>query len=198
MSARTNSGALPYRICLMTILVMLSSGCVAEPAETPFITQSPSPSVTQTVIEKTETIEITPTTVSRKQTTEDELADLIRGELLGHFKKVIIGYKDDPGRIYIRWDLSTASDNETIIEYAQTDTVTILQNCWQSGASFYEVQISGWFTQTVDINGTLDYTELIDLSYSKDTLELVNWDTVRSQYIWIIADGGSVHWLLQK
>lgn len=198
MLIHTNSVTLPSSICLMITFVILSTGCVAESAETLVITQSPSTPTTQPTIEKKETIEVTPTTAASEQTTEDQLIDSIGDELLGHLKKVTIGYMDDPGRIYVRWELSTASENEKIIQYAQDDTVTILRNCWESGASFYEVQISGWFTQTVDINANLEYRELIDLVYTKDTLELVNWETVRSQFIWIIADGGSVHWLLQE
>lgn len=190
--------ALPLSIRIIFTLTLISTGCVAEPTKTAIISKSPTDSPTQTVVVKTDISEVAPTTTPDNLITEQRLADSIRAKLLGYLKKVIIGYKDDPGRIYIRWELSTANKNEDIIKFAQNDTVTILQNCWESGASFYEVQISGWFTQTIDINGTLDYTELINLNYTKDTLKLVNWETVRSQYIWIIADGGSIHWLLQE
>ena len=51
---------------------------------------------------------------------------------------------------------------------------------------------------TVDINNTLEDTEVISLYYDKATLEGRNWDTIRSQYIWLIADRGFVNKELQR
>lgn len=51
---------------------------------------------------------------------------------------------------------------------------------------------------TADINNTLEDTEVISLYYDKAILEGRNWDTIRIQYLWHIADRGFVHKELGK
>jgi hypothetical protein len=135
-------------------------------------------------------------TPTKLKITEEELFELTQDGLLGKLKGV--DFDQDKGTIFVRWDLQEDYSNERISNNAKKDTVTILKSVYQSEAVFNEVIISGWYTWTVDINNTLEYAEFINLRYDYDTLENINWETVRYKFIWLIAKGGEVHWLLDE
>jgi hypothetical protein len=122
----------------------------------------------------------------------------IQADLKGKLTHYIHDYRDQAGTLFVRWDLYGDSSNERIANTAREDTVTILKNLTLSKQPFEKVILSGWYFWTVDINGTLDYNEFIRLEYSPETLAKINWETIRSEYIWLVADGGEIHWLLEE
>jgi hypothetical protein len=125
--------------------------------------------------------------------TEEELGNLLREILLGDLKDVEFDYKGEAGTLFICWDLQGAYSNELISQRAKEDTVEILRAVVESSVEYDHVLISAWYPMTVDINNTLEDTEVISLFYDKTTLDGRNWDTIRSQYIWLIADRGFVY-----
>lgn len=128
----------------------------------------------------------------------EELKVKIQSELKGELTHFIQDYRDHSGTVFVRWDLAGDSTNALIAKSAKEDTVTVLENFAASKQSFEEIIVSGWHYWTVDINGTLEYNEFFRLKYTTETLTNINWDTVRSDYIWLIADSGEIHWLLEK
>ena len=169
---------------IVTSVVVLCSGCATEPTATATPTQTPEP-----------TLAPTPT---RPPTTEEELMAMISSELLGYLKEVIFDYQGNTETLFVNWDVARDSTNERIISGAQQDTVTILRAIAESNIDYQEVRLSGWYPVTIDINDNVEDTEVIWLYYDRSTLEELNWENVRSQYIWIVADRGSVHRLLQE
>lgn len=144
------------------------------------------------------TTETAPTSVqspapAKTSITEEELENLLREVLSGDLKDVIFDYKGNPGRLFICWDIQGAYSNELIVKGAKEDTVEILRAVVESSVDYDQVLISAWYPMTVDINNTLEDTEVISLYYDKATLEGRNWDTIRSRYIWLIADRGFLH-----
>jgi len=113
--------------------------------------------------------------------------------LSGDLKDVIFDCKGNQGRLFICWDLQGAYSNELIAKGAKENTVEILRAVVESSVEYDQVLISAWYPLTVDINNTLEDTEVISLYYDKATLEGRNWDTIRGQYISLIADRGFVH-----
>jgi len=128
----------------------------------------------------------------------EDLQAQIQSELKGELTHYLQDYRDQTGTLFVRWDLYGDSTNERIANATKEDTVTILKNLTLTNQPFEKVIISGWYYWTVDINGTLDYNEFIRLEYTRATLEAITWETVRSDYIWLIADGGEIHWLLEE
>jgi hypothetical protein len=120
------------------------------------------------------------------------LENLLREVLSGDLKDVIFNYKGNPGMLFICWDLQGAYSNELIAKGAKEDTVKILRVVVESSVEYDQVLISAWYPLTVDINNTIEDTKVISLYYDKATLEGRNWDTIRMQYIWLIADRGFV------
>ena len=168
-------------ITLIIFLLLAACASQATPEEKQPATTEPSQKSVQT-----------PTSASTTFT-EEELENLLREVLSGDLKDVVFDYKGEPGTLFICWDLKSDYSNELIEKAAQEDTVEILRAVVESSAEYDQVLISAWYPMTVDINNTLEDTEVISLYYDKATLEERNWDTIRSQYIWLIADRGFVH-----
>ena len=95
--------------------------------------------------------------------------------------------------LFICWDLQAAYSNELIAKGAKEDTVEILRTVVENNVEYDQVLISARHPMTVDINDTIEDTEVISLYYDKATLEGRNWDTIRTQFIWLIADRGFIH-----
>ncbi|NIW44051.1 MAG: hypothetical protein GWN30_04570 [Gammaproteobacteria bacterium] len=85
-----------------------------------------------------------------------------------------------------------------IAEQTKEETTEILDTIYHSGANFNRVTLSGWYTITIDINNTLEYIEMLSVLYDKEILDQINWQTVRPEYIWLIAERSMVHRLLKE
>jgi hypothetical protein len=164
---------------LALALIALSIGCSTKPSLTaaPVSTIKPAQASTPT--------ELPPTA--------NELSDLIGRDLEGEIRDLAFNYQGKHGILFISWNLQGFYTNELIARSAQRDTVEILRLIVESGLEFNQVLISGWYPMTVDINNTIEDTEVISLYFDRETLEERNWRTIRSQYIWLIADHGFVH-----
>lgn len=134
-----------------------------------------------------------PETVSPEQ-----LHANLQAELQGELTHLIWDYRDQAGTVFVRWDLAGDSTNARIAKSAKEDTAIVLKNLFDSNQPFEKVIVSGWHYWTVDINGTLDYNEFFRLEYTPETLDEINWGSLRSDYIWLIADRGEIHWLLDE
>lgn len=127
-----------------------------------------------------------------------ELSAEIEGQLLGELVALETDYEGMPGRIFARWDIAMGDTNEAIIDGARQDSVAILGSIARSGIEYEEVWLSGWYTITIDINLNTEHTEMVSLFYNRATLEPRNWDGLRHQFIWVISDGGHLHWLFTE
>ncbi|HEY46890.1 MAG: hypothetical protein AMJ88_07040 [Anaerolineae bacterium SM23_ 63] len=174
----------PVILCVLFLLTACTTQSTLE---------SRQPSRTEATPTSVETPKPVKTTI-----TEEELGNLLSEVLSGELKDVIFDYKSRPGTVFICWNLQGAYSDELIAKNAKEDTVQILRTVVESGIEYDQVLISAWHPMTVDINNTLEDTEVISLYYDKDTLEGRNWDTIRTQYIWWIADRGFVNKELQR
>lgn len=173
---------------LLTLLIwMICSGCISPTA--PAVTPTPS---SLPLEQKT----AAPTSPPHSLTA-DSLRQELRDTLLGEVKDVQFDTLGEPGDIYIRWKLLGSYSHARFVDYAKEDTVTILRTVAESDLDFHEVQLSAWYDMTIDIDGKAENTQLIHLFYSLATLDRVDWEKVKSEHIWIIADRGTVHWILE-
>jgi hypothetical protein len=183
-SMKVRSEIFLYLLILGVLVACSPQSAPERPVQTP--TPPPTPQATNTQ---------TPTIVS---ISSEELSHQIQSEIKGELTHLIYDYQDNPGEIFARWDMYGDSTNERIAKTAKEDSVAILGAITQSDLTFTKVIISGWYYWTVDINNTIEYNEFFRLHYDLETLEQINWETVRSQYIWLVADKGEVHWLLEN
>lgn len=177
----------PWSTSIILLLFLLVAACTtqASPEARPPVSTEPTPSaqLDQPV---------------KGISTEEELEDLLREVVSGELKDVIFDHEGEAGTLLVCWNLQGAFSNDIIAKTAQEDTVNILGTVVESGVEYDQVHISGWYPMTIDINNTLQDTEVISLYYNKATLEERNWDTIRAQYIWWIADRGFVNKELQR
>jgi hypothetical protein len=190
-------------LCLQVttiFLVIVFSGCspqgTTEPSPEPISTSEPQETLTQPVEQPT--LSPTPMIERSEPMTEGELEDSLTEAIQGEFKEIIYDFQDEPGTIFVKWEFFPEYSTESIVDTAKEDTAAILRTIYYSGMDFNEVIVSGWFTQTVDINNNVEYTELLQLYYGRNKLDGIKWDSLRVQYIWLIADDGQIHWLLEE
>jgi len=175
-----------YRACVAWVILcilLLVTACTVQSTPEPG-----RPATTETAPTSVQT-----PTPAETPITEEELENLLREVLSSDLKDVIFDYRGKPGTLFICWDLQGAYSNELIAKGAKEDTVEILRAVVESSAEYDQVHISAWYPMTVDINNTLEDTEVISLYYGRATLEGRNWDTIRSQFIWLIADRSFVN-----
>ncbi len=178
----------PWSTSLMLLLFLLVAACT--PQSTSQLGQPATSEITPSPLQLP--------TEAEMLTKEEELEDLLREVLIGDLKDVIFDHNGEPGMLFISWDLQSAYSNELIADGAKEDTVEILRTIVESDVEYEEVNISAWYPMTVDINNNVEDTEVISLYYDRATLEGRNWDTIRKQYIWWIADRGFVNKELQR
>jgi hypothetical protein len=173
----------PWATWVMLCVLLLMTACTAQ--ATPELGQPTTSEITPSLV-------LSPTP-AKTSITEEELEQHLREVLSDNLKDVIFDYKDNPGILFICWDLQSAYSNELIAKGAKEDTVEILRTVVENNVEYDQVLISAWHPITVDINNTIEDTEVISLYYDKATLDGRNWDTIRTQFIWLIADRGFVH-----
>jgi len=189
------------RLIVFSILMVISfSGCSPRPSadatSEPIATSAPQEPTSQPTIQPTQTPTIA--IVRSEPMTESELEETLTNELKGKLKGITYDYLDEPGTIYVMWEFFPDYSNQRISDAAKEDTATILRTFYFSGMDFDEIIVSGWFTETVDINNNVEYSEFLHLYYGREKVEGIKWDTLRVQYIWLIADYGEVHWVLEE
>ncbi|MFX0145521.1 MAG: hypothetical protein ACFE9C_15760 [Candidatus Hodarchaeota archaeon] len=178
----------PWATWVILFILLISTACTTQitPEASQPITIDPTQKPVQT------------DTAVKTTITEEELEILLREVLIGDLKDVIFDHDGEPGMLFICWDIQAAYSNELIADGAKEDTLEILRTVVESDVEYDEVHISGWYPMTVDINNTIEDTEVISLFYDRATLEGRNWDTIRTQYIWWIAGRGFVNKELQR
>lgn len=168
-------------------------GCVAETSEVELPIQPAQPTV--------QTPNALPDTQAQVTTAPASRVDLIKtinADLRGDLLELDLSYEGRRGNIFVRWDIAIDDTNDAIIEGAREDTVTILRAIALSGFDYQDVRLSGWYTLIIDINLNTQYQEVLNLYYTREKLDPMDWDNIRARYIWVISDEGAVHWLLQQ
>lgn len=175
-----------YASSAILVMILMLSAC-ASGTETvtapPDVQQSPP-------AEDSSTIDLPSPMLS-----EDELLAAINAEedLLGVLTEVVFDYDDEPGVVFVRWNIASGVTNEKIIAGAKQDTVVILRTTYLSGLEFDEIWLSGWYTVTIDINANTSHDEMCFLKYERETIAQLHWDRVRSQFIWDITRWKGLH-----
>ncbi len=182
------------------VLLVLISAC--RPSSEPIPTETAEP----TILAPTGTAEVIPPTDADLTETpteapgfdSDQIISELEENLSGRLKTIEFEHENDPEWIYVRWDLEGGGTNQMIAEQTKEETTEILDTIYHSGANFNRVTLSGWYTITIDINNTLEYIEMLSVLYDKEILDQINWQTVRPEYIWLIAERSMVHRLLKE
>ena len=87
------------------------------------------------------------------------------------------------------------SDNLTanmIRRSAQRDVMNILEGVDTSGVDFEYVTVRGTFPMR-DSFGNSEQTVVVDVGYSRDILDQINWDGMRRENIYTIAERSRIH-----
>lgn len=187
-------------ILYLSTLSMFLSACreASNGMDTPVV----SPTQITTTIPVTITPTGTPTIIDKEEplpsVDREQIIIQIDDILSGRLKAVNFGFEDRSELITVEWNFEGGGSNRMIASQAREETTDILDILYHSEIDYEQITLSGWYTITVDINNNLEYLELLSLDYSEETLDQINWKTVRPPYIWLVADRAFVHRLLQE
>jgi hypothetical protein len=96
-----------------------------------------------------------------------------------------------PPIISVSWAINmNLTDNMTILG-AKLDVKEILQAIKESGFDFQSVNLTATYSM-VDMYGNSTEKTVLTLVYSKDTINKINFDTVLTDNMYLLADSGNV------
>ncbi len=99
--------------------------------------------------------------------------------------------------VVTEFDIHDAFTKGMIARQAQRDTVKILKWADEAYPQAVEVTVQGRFPMK-DAYGNTSNMTILDVTYSRATLDKVNFDGIDSDRIWEIRDYGTVHAELQQ
>ena len=116
------------------------------------------------------------------------LSEDLQGELISFHSN-----DEEAGEINVRFQILLEGTTARTIRVAREDTVCILHAIERSQLIYQQIVISGWAPITVDINANTQNTELLLLRYDRETVDAIDWNALRTQYIWLIASYSQIH-----
>ena len=173
-------------IC-MWLSTILCMGCTVAGQETEAIPTTAVPVQSVTAAQ----------TPSKVPLDQEQVRQLISDDLRGDLASVKQG-DEDPGEVFVEFQILLEDSAPCTIRAAQEDTVTILHAIARCGVPYERIVISGWAPITIDINSNTQNTELLFLRYDRETVEAIDWDSVRAKYIWLVASYSRIHDSLQE
>lgn len=175
---------------MMICMCMLLAYCTGCALDVPDTTAAPHPTASPM---KTPTEEHTATRIPMNDTQiEQLLSEGLQGDLISFEPDRQTGEE-----IIVHFQILLEETASRTIRTARDDTVCILHSIAGSGISYEKIIVSGWAPITIDINSNTQNTELLFLQYDRETVDAINWDTLRAQYIWLIASYSQIHDSLQ-
>ena len=182
------------KAALSAILSLTAVCTLLLPACSPTPPPEPEPTPTPTIPEPTQVPTPSPSPTAIPAPVDlTALEDSLHASLQGTFIEAAVDCEETPGLVCVTWELRGEQSKDLIIWKAKEDTAEILKGVAESGFPYQEVLVSGWYTQTVDINFNTEYTEFVHLYFTREILDQIKWDGVQAQAIWFLYDHGHVH-----
>lgn len=85
------------------------------------------------------------------------------------------------------WTINDSLTKGWIRSGAQSDIADILKAIHSTGLDYQRVDLLGTFP-LVDVYGNTEETDVISVSYSRETVDRVNWNSFSADNIYTIAD----------
>ena len=104
----------------------------------------------------------------------------------------IITLKIEPDEIFLHWTINDNLTTNMRAAGAQIDVTNVLKIITESGIEYQSVKFWGSFAG-IDQSGNQGERRVVEVWYSKETLDKINWDRFDRFYVYEIADGGKVH-----
>lgn len=99
--------------------------------------------------------------------------------------------------VVTEFDIHDGFTKSMIARNAQRETVEILKWADEAYPQAVEVTVQGRFPMK-DAYGNTSNSTILDVTYSRATLDKINFDGIDSDKIWDIRDYGTVHSELQQ
>ena len=94
---------------------------------------------------------------------------------------------DDKGIILVVWAINDNLSGKMITRGAMMDIVDILQAIDGSGVDYTRADLLGTFSM-VDKYGEVDEHIVVNTMYSRETIDLINWEGFLTDNVYVVAD----------
>jgi len=161
------------------------------PTKTPIPTDTPIPAPTATPAPSntpipTDTPAPTATPLSPEAALQVAIEDAL-GSCNRDVPRMSAYELDDKGIILIVWAINDNLSGTMITRGAMTDIVDILRAIDESGVDYTRADLLGTFSM-VNKYGEVDEHIVVNTMYSRETIDLINWEGFLTDNVYIVAD----------
>ena len=94
--------------------------------------------------------------------------------------------------INIEWSINDNLSENLIRASAKLDTVEILEAIHTSGLEYSMINLTGYFP-LIDTFGNSEETPVVWLTYTKETVDKINWSNFLHDNAYVVADSVNIH-----
>jgi hypothetical protein len=132
--------------------------------------------------------DLTPAEMTLRETLDRALGESNRGfeSKLTLFAAYPPLYYDNA--IVIGWAADDAASNALIRERMQHDTLTVLRAVHDNGLDYDAILIGSTYPMSIEHLDMVDEVEVLTLTFERDTLNAIDWDTITPSQVFDLAD----------
>lgn len=185
-------------LCCWVMATAQSCGLIAPPKPLPTATATPIPKPTSTP-QPTSTPEPTPTPLSPQAKLDIAIKEALGpGNRAGIQRVAKVSIESDPYPwVYVWWAINDQFTDGLIKDSAQMDVAKILEAIAESNLTYNEVTLDGTFSM-VDKYGNISEDFVVSATYSRSTIERINWENFLWDDVYAIADDVWLHAAMLK